>query len=238
MVFLSRSLAIILLYYYEEIHQKEPNYDANLAIVLATLLAADLSSWSVGDHRSGSIRDLEAHPAVQFFFSFMQFGATTGCLYGLRRYSLMFYFAFILQVTPFLMTLRRKNLVSKPLIITMYGVMLIGGMGVTIYELVHYTAHPFHSFLCQGVIINLATILRVGPRVPVLRYVVQDNKYLLWLSMGLLLRRIRPIFDQEELSNETVILCQLLRVSMVALGVWKGFLRRVDDRKFPILKTV
>ena len=225
LVFLSRSLAIIALYYCEQIQQKEPQFDANFAIVMATLFAADLSSWSVGDHHSGSIRDLEATPAaVKFFFSFMQLGATTGCLYGWpRRCSLMFYFVFILQVNPFLMTLRRKNLLSKPMIVTMYGIMLCGGMGMTIYEIWNYTALPLNTFLCQGVIINLATLLRLGPRLPVVRC-VQDNKFLLWLSLGLLLRKIRPVFDQEEdISKETMNLCQFLRISMLALFVWKGF---------------
>jgi len=112
LVFLSRSLAILAHYRYEQLyHIQEPMHHVNFAIVMATLFFADWSSWSVGeDHRSGSIRDLEAHPAVKFFFSFMQFGATSGCLYGLRRFSLVFYFTSILQFTPFLMTLRRKSM--------------------------------------------------------------------------------------------------------------------------------
>lgn len=88
------------LYYYEQVNQIEtPLYDINFLIVMATLFAADVSSWSVGTNRSGSIRELDTHPAVKFFFSFMQFGATSGCLYGLRRYSIMFYMAFIVQST-------------------------------------------------------------------------------------------------------------------------------------------
>jgi hypothetical protein len=88
------------LYYYEQVNQiNTPLYDVNFLIVMATLFAADVSSWSVGTNRSGSIRELDTHPAVKFFFSFMQFGATSGCLYGLRRYSIMFYMAFIVQST-------------------------------------------------------------------------------------------------------------------------------------------
>lgn len=101
------------LYYYEQAFDIEPIYYANFAIVMATLLAADLCSWTVGENRSGSIRELPAHPAVRFFFSYMQFGATTGCLYGFsRRLSVQMLYVLVLQTTPFLMTLRRKNLLS------------------------------------------------------------------------------------------------------------------------------
>jgi hypothetical protein len=61
----------------------------------------DVSSWSV-DYRSGSIRVCDTHPAVKFFFSLMQFGATGGCLYGLRRFSILSYTVFIVQGYPFL----------------------------------------------------------------------------------------------------------------------------------------
>jgi hypothetical protein len=223
LVFLSRSLAIMCVYYYEEYYQLEPNYDLNFVIVMAALLAADISSWSVGDNRSPSIRELDTHPAVKFYFSVMQFGATAGCLYGLRRYSLMFYMAFIVQLNPFLMTLRRKNLLSKSVVVTLYGVGLASAIALVIYEYTTHTASGFNSFLCQGLIINLAAWLRLGPRLPLIRY-VQDNKYLMWLLLGLLMRQIRPIFD-EPLSRNMNLLCQGLRISMFMLGIWKGWLR-------------
>jgi len=72
LVFLSRSLALICVYYYEQVSDLPPNYDMNFFIVMLTLFAADLSSWSVGDNRSGSIRNLDTHPAVKFYFSVMQ----------------------------------------------------------------------------------------------------------------------------------------------------------------------
>lgn len=94
---------------------------------------------------------------------------------------------------------------------------------MVIYEHAVYTRLPWNSFLCQGVIINLSVLLRLGPRLPLVA-VVQNNKYLLWLVMGLVLRQIRPMFEQETLSLKAISVCQCLRVSMVALGVWKGFL--------------
>lgn len=236
LVFLSRSLAVLCVYYYEQYFQLPPNYDMNFLIVMLTLFAADVSSWSVGDNRSGSIRELDTHPAVKFYFSVMQFGATAGCLYGLRRFSLMFYMAFIVQINPFLMTLRRKNLLSKTVVVTMYGFGLVGGIGIVFYEYLVFAPSGFNCVLCQGFIINLAAILRLGPRFPVIRY-IQDNKYLLWMALGLLLRYIRPTFD-EPLSRNMNILCQGLRISMFGLGVWKGWLREYFFIKTQSLRKV
>jgi hypothetical protein len=237
LVFLSRSLAIMTVYYYEQYYNLKPNYDLNFLIVMCTLIAADVSSWSVGDNRSSSIRELDTHPAVKFFFSMMQFGATAGCLYGMRRYSIMFYMAFIVQINPFLMTLRRKNLLSKNVVVTMYGVGLASAIGLVIYEHTNHAYNGFNSFYCQGLIVNLAAILRLGPRFPIIRY-VQDNKYLLWLTLGLLLRYVRPIFD-EPLSREAMFMLQALRLSMFGLGVWKGWLRDYFATKTqPVKKAV
>jgi hypothetical protein len=224
LVFLSRSLLICCVYYYEQYYHLSPNYDLNFLIVMFTLFAADVSSWSV-ENRSGSIRELDTHPAVKFFFSMMQFGATAGCLYGLRRFSLMFYMVFIVQVNPFLMTLRRKNLLSKSFVVTLYGLGLASAVWLTIYEHTVHAPNGFNSFWCQGVILNCAALLRLGPRLPVIRY-VQDNKYILWLVLGFLLRYIRPFFDMKEpVATNIYIMCQILRVSMFSFGIWKGWIR-------------
>jgi hypothetical protein len=87
LVFLSRSLAIMCVYYYEQCYQLEPNYIFNFAIVVATLIAADISSWSVGENRSSSIRELGVPPGVQYFFSYMQLAATAGSCFSLRSLS-------------------------------------------------------------------------------------------------------------------------------------------------------
>lgn len=235
LVFLSRSLALLCVYYVEQLYQLEANYDWNFAIVLLSLLAADVSSWSVGDNRSPSIRELDTHPAVKFYFSVMQFGATAGCLYGLRRYSLMFYMAFIVQINPFLMTLRRKNLLSKSVVVTLYGIGLASAIALVVSEYSTYSPAGFNSFMCQGVIVNLAALLRLGPRFgggsggvlglvwqPIL--FVQNNKYAMWLVLGLVMRAIRPYFDSKEpLSRQVQLICLVLRLSMFGLGLWKGW---------------
>ena len=230
MVFLSRSLAIMTLYYYEEIHQiQEPIYLGNLAIVFLALAGASLASWSVGENRSGSITDpgFGVHPAVQFFFSFLQMAGIAGCLFGLRRYSIMFYFCFVLQLNPFIMTLIRKNLCSKKVGVTFYGAMLVGGLIVGELELQRYPGVTYNHRVCQDLIMHSATLLRLGPRLPVLKY-IQNNKFVMWLLLGLLLQKIRPHFDQAGeggLSDEVIFIHRLLVVSTLTLWTWKGFVR-------------
>ena len=133
-VFLCRSLAIMLVTWYEQVHHLEPNYDLNFAIVMLTLVASSASSWGVGENHSNSIRDLETHSAVKFFFSLMQFGMTAFCLLGQRRFSTQFVMVSFLQITPFLMTLRRKNLFGTNTTVASYGFELIFGWVVTAYE--------------------------------------------------------------------------------------------------------
>lgn len=230
LVFLSRSLMLCSVYYYEQYYKLPPNYDFNFVIAMLTLLMADVSSWSV-EHRSETIRGLNIHPFVQFFFSLMQFGAHSACFYGMRRYSTWFYLAMIVQVSPFLMTLRRKNLVSKTFGVTMYGIGLVYAIGLVLYENRFHAPYGFNSFLCQGLITNLAVWLRLGPRLPVLRY-VQDNKHVMWFLLGLLLRYVRPWFDTEEpVSTNLYIVCQAARFSMFGLAIWKGFIRDWGNQK-------
>jgi hypothetical protein len=232
LVFLSRSLMLCSVYYYEQYYKLPPNYNFNFAIAMLTLLMADVSSWSV-EHPSGTIRGLDIHPFVQFFFSLMQFGAHAACFYGIRRYSVWFYLAMIVQVSPFLMTLRRKNLVSKAFGVTMYGIGLVYAIGLVLYEYSFHAPYGLNSFLCQDLITIVATWLRLGPRLPLLRY-VQDNKYVMWFLLGLLLRYIRPWFDTEEpLSPNLNVVCHVARVSMFGLAIWKGFLRDRYNQKSP-----
>ena len=217
------------LYYYEEVNQiKEPMYMGNLAIVLATVMCSSLSSWYVGDeYRSSTIRHVGVHPAVEFFYSHLQMAGFSGCLYGLRRYSIMFYFAFILQIQPFFMTLRRKNLSSKTVGLFVYSAMLIAGWIVGEYELRHYPGVTYNHRVCQDLITLLATLLRLGPRLPVIS-ILQNNKYLMWLSLGLLLRQIRPYFDnagEGGLSEQVIFLRHILIGAVLLVWLWKGFLR-------------
>jgi hypothetical protein len=228
LVFLCRSFALMALYEYEYRHQLEPRYLLNLLIVLATMLAADVASWSVGAaHCSRTIRDLDAPLGVKFFFSWMQLVATAGCLYGLRRCSLVFFMAFIIQLTPFLMTLRRKNLLSKNFILTVYGVTLVFLLVLNHYEYSTYAANGLTSFGCQIFIAGVGTLLRLGPRLPIVRH-VQDNKYLLWVLLSALMRLVRPVFDQP-LSRAMWTWSIGVQVATLLLGCWKSGLSTYLD---------
>jgi hypothetical protein len=136
----------------------------------------------------------------------------------------MFFIAFIVQLNPFPMTLRRKNLLSKSVVVTIYGIGLVFGIVLSLYEFSTYTANGFNAYRCQNLFACLATLLRLGPRLPIIRY-VQGNKYVLWLLLGYLMSMVRSMFDKP-LSRTMVTLCMGMRLITVALGIWKGWLRQ------------
>jgi len=177
--FACRSLALMLLVWIEQRFALEPMHALNGVIVLATIGAADFGTYIVGEAgRSSTIQDLEAPPAMRFFFSVMQFHATTGCLLGLRRYSNHFIYVWIVQVNAFLMTIRRKNLAPHVALVWTYGFMLVFGFVVCSYE-----AQLVSSFLLTNTIANTAAALRLGLRAP---------KYPMWLGMAVLMELARP----------------------------------------------
>lgn len=132
-IFACRSLACMALIWVEQRLELAPVYEANALIVICTLIAADVASASV-DARSSTIRELDAPPAMQYFFSVMQFQATAGCLIGVRRYSTQFVYVWIIQFTAFLMTLRRKNLAKHSPLVVIYGMMLTYAVSQVVVE--------------------------------------------------------------------------------------------------------
>jgi len=172
-IFACRSLACMALIWAEQRFGLPPTYEWNAAIVLATLVAADVATWSVGEaSRSSTIRDLDAPPALQFFFSVMQFHATAGCLVGVRRFSTQFVYVWVIQFTAFLMTLRRKNLAPHNALVRIYGVMLSFGFAVATND-----ALTASSWALVNTLANTAAIGRLGCRI---------NKYVLWCAMSVL----------------------------------------------------
>jgi hypothetical protein len=135
LVFLSRSLAVMLLYWYEQTYRMEqtPLYDVSLAIVIFGMLAADYASYTQRHYASSTIRDLDAAPFVKFFFSLAQFGVTANILYGLRhRYSMLMLSVIVIQFNAFMMTIRRKNLASHARLVSIYGAMLAMSLAVCV----------------------------------------------------------------------------------------------------------
>jgi hypothetical protein len=166
--FAYRSIFCMLVTYCELRYGVEkPHYEANVAIVLLTLVAADWGTWFVGPQgRSSTIQELDAPPLMRYLFSVMQFHATSGCLLGVRRFSTQFVYVWIIQFTAFLLTLRRKNLAPHGPLIKCYGVMLAAGFGVATYD--HYT---HGCWLLINAMANSAAVMRMYFRM---------NKYVLW----------------------------------------------------------
>ena len=217
MVFVCRSLVTILVYWYEDTNGLERQYDSGLIICLATLLAADLCSWSVGvKYRSQSVRGVDTHPAAKYFISIIQFLATAGIIMGMRRYSFPFMSVFVMQLTPFLGTLRRKMLMGAQI-------------GVAIYVASLVTSYIISNFYSPGAspkmirvtatIGLLAALWRLNPILP------NDckNKYLIWTTVGLLVRKHRQfLFHDERVTDERVNAVFAGTVAAVlALGYWK-----------------
>ena len=138
-----------------------PRYEANAAIIMLTLLAADFGTWWVGPQgRSSTIQELDAPPPMRYFFSVMQFHATAGCLMGIRRFSTQFFYVWIIQFTAFLMTLRRKNLAPHGPLVVGYGIMLTAGFCISTYD------HYLHgSWLAVNTLANAAATLRLAGRI-------------------------------------------------------------------------
>ena len=126
-VFACRSLACMMLTWLERRYDPtgDPHYLANVVIVFATLIAADLATASVDPtSRSNTIRGLETTALYKFAFSYMQFLGTCGCLVGLRAFAGQFAIVFIIQTYAFTLTLRRKNLISHRQTVIFYAYQL------------------------------------------------------------------------------------------------------------------
>ena len=110
----------------------------NVAIAFAAMFAADWATAVVGERgRSLSIRQWNTSTGYRFFFAAMQFQGTAAVLVGLPRCGLYLFHVCILQVTAFLLTLRRKNLVSHTTIAAVYAVLLVLGTVVSLMDFVH-----------------------------------------------------------------------------------------------------
>ena len=172
-IFALRSLTLMLLYWAEQRWRPSaaPVHGANVLVVFGTMLAADAASRLHRDAASNTIRDLSASPLMRLLFSTAQIHATAACLIGSRRFTVQFVMVFVVQLTAFMMTLRRKNIVSHRLWVGIYGSMLCGGFGLLAHEMAVHS-DPRHVVRGMGgAISSLAALLRLRFRV---------DKYILW----------------------------------------------------------
>ena len=91
------------------------------------------------------------------------------------------------------MTMRRKNLASHNLLLTIYGAALaLGGLVANPEFARGSVPGGVHAMVVVAVITNAAAVLRTGPRLPLLRP-VQDNKFVLWIVLYIVLETVlRP----------------------------------------------
>lgn len=184
-IFALRSLVCMLIVWIEQRFSVGPFSIANVLVVLGTMKLASYSSSICPSGTqlqagSGTIRELDAPLNMRTFFSILQFHATMGCLYGLRRYSTQFMYVWIIQFTAFLLTLRRKNIAPHNFLTSLYGVMLIAGFFVSSYEI--SSNDGLQGFLILNSLANGAAFFRL---------VMKVDKYVLWIGATLLLYAAR-----------------------------------------------
>ena len=192
-VFATRSIITILLYHFERKYEWKANYNLNYGIVIGAMLCADLASMIVGQKfKSRSVRDLDAHPATKFFFSFMQYSGNAGLLFGLRCCILPFLVLFVVQTTPFLATLRRKNILTNMFVgVVLYGGMLVYSAFFVNLDYLHAGPGTFELVRTVG---NIAALQRMSP-LPTTFSMIQ-NKYVVWTTAFFLFRHFRNRLDE------------------------------------------
>jgi hypothetical protein len=125
--FACRSLVCMMLKWAEDfwsIDTSSPFLSA--LVVFLTMAAADYSGRITA--KQNTIQGLDTYPVVKYLFSVAQFVATARCIIGAHNYANHFLFIWIIQCTAFLMTLRRKNIVSHNILVGLYGLLLYIGM--------------------------------------------------------------------------------------------------------------
>lgn len=232
LVFSARSLACIGINWYEHRYGSPPNYSLNFWTLIAGLVAADISSLSVGPNHSNSVRDLAAPDILKYFFSVMQFFASATILFGFRRSSIYFYIMMVIQISAFLLTLRRKNLVSHSFNLVCYGALLAGGFATGVQECCWVGNDPYVVAPVLSLVACTAALLRMGPRPCWIR-----NKYLVWgLVYYGLENYLRPCMGEEKVSSAPLTKLQVIWIGwlefaiMIAYGFYKSSLSR-DHRK-------
>ena len=123
------------------------------------------------------MRDLQAPKWFKLFFSNQQFELTAICLTGVRRFALHFQAVFIIQVTAFIMTLRRKNLASHTTVVAVYMFLLVAGFALTVRDLL-----DTGTLLLVHTLANVAATLRIHCGL---------NKFAVWSLVSALMFGLR-----------------------------------------------
>ncbi len=232
LVFTCRGLLCIALnaFYYNQPKLSQSSHGStfllphgNYFVVIGTILVGDIASNYWVQYPSNSIRDLKASPMIKYYFSVMQFLATGVSLVGIRRCSLHYYMVMVVQVTAFLMTLRRKNLVSHEKNVILYALLLAGGFAVGIYET--YVWDPAQELLWTSAFLGMTAA--------VLRILCGMNKYVIWTILHIVnCYCFIPSIHRQEENLHSIFLLSPLQIRwlgvgasmiMVLGGLWKSY---------------
>jgi hypothetical protein len=228
-VFACRSLACMLIVWAERryLTPGAHAYWANVLVVFATLIGADVATNSVDPRsRSNTIRGLDTGLLYKYSFSMMQFLGTTGCLVGLRSFAAQFAIVFIIQTYAFTLTLRRKNLLSHRATVVIYASQLTLGVTVANMEVINHGG-------IDALFMFVSLALAAGS----LRMLLGMNKYLMWALMSVAVqfaRKASAIVPESERIDEWPALgwpvTTAVLGSLFLTGVWFKEARRAAER--------
>jgi hypothetical protein len=189
--FTSRSCFCVLLYYYEHQYHWQPQYWINYLVLMANMALVDASTWYYGpEFSSNTIREIEAPGFVKFAFSLMQFNASMGMLFGLRSYAIPYFMLYVIQLTPFIGTLRRKGLFPSDIGgALLYALLLVSSFAVQSIQYYRAGGERLHLFVRTGAL--AAAVLRLAP-LPSDLWPLQ-NKYVIWTILYAVVQQVRPM---------------------------------------------
>eukprot|EP00937_MAST-01D_sp_MAST-1D-sp2_P008148 g8148.t1 len=180
-IFAARSLAQMLVLWCELRWGATLPLWLHVAVQFLALAAASAASRNYPSgsaiRAGGSVRDLDAPAWFKLFFSNQQFELSAICLVGVRRFALHFQATFIIQLTAFIMTLRRKNLAGHRTVVGIYAFLLVAGFAITVRDLLHTG-----QLLLVHTIANVAASLRICAGL---------DKFLVWALASALLYALR-----------------------------------------------
>jgi hypothetical protein len=164
---------------------------------------ADLASWSVKGSAGRPVHnrktvvshDLDTHPAIKYFFSYFQFLATANFLFGYRQCTQPFCIIFVLQLTPFLAVLRRRQLLAGWCTNALSFLIFVGCMSISQHDPV--SLWDYKTPLIIRTLGQVAALIRMSPLPD--WYQFFQNKYFLWTFLYAGINVTRPFLQDEEI---------------------------------------
>jgi hypothetical protein len=134
----------------------------------------------------------------------------------------------VVQLTPFLGTLRRKNLIGANFGALMYGLFLVSSYIISCYYSPGGTMTQIRLTGCFGL---AAATWRMAPMPAFLKPL--QNKYIIWTTVGLVMRHYRPMFTVWTI-HQVMIGFRIGLLATCALGYWSinyGYNNSKENKK-------